>query len=82
MGGNASTVQYHYTVGALFVRGYLFRAAAKSAAGFGRPEVNRRTTPKRRFFVPALWRAVRGAPSGAPGTYSPVDQPAYGSPLQ
>lgn len=54
-------------------------AAANSAVGLGNPE-SKAHGAVRRFFVPALWRAVRGSPSGLPGLLAPVYQPAYGSP--
>lgn len=46
----------------LFGLAHSSRAAANSAVGLGNPTKPWRTTPTWRFFVPALWRAVRGTP--------------------
>jgi prophage antirepressor-like protein len=48
--------------------------------GFGRPAQSGAQRRESGFFVLALWRAVRGTPSGVLGSLIPVDQPAYSSP--
>lgn len=62
------------------LRVHISQVTANSVIGLGNPVSYGAQRRVSGFFVPVLWRAVRGRASALPGPIAPVYQPAHGSP--